>query len=138
MQQVLNASTNVDNPCDEEDKVPSIRSSIVWQYATRSNDRNYAICNLCPVDKRISANNGSTSTLRRHLISKHGKTELIVHDDKTKTPSISISSQRKKYLHDLLINCIVRDGRVFRDFEKPGIRQVLTEAFPGESDTQEY
>ena len=132
-EQVLNRSDVSVDSSDDENMAPSAQVSLVWLYATRCNDPNYATCKLCANNKRISTNNGSTSTLRQHLISKHGKVELIMNNGKKTRSSSSISSTRRQELHTLLINCIVRDGRVFRDFEKPGMKQVLKEAFPGKN-----
>jgi hypothetical protein len=123
--------TTIGSPSEKENVVLSSRLSLVWQYATRTDDPNYATCNLCSNNKRISTNNGSTSTLRQHLITKHGKTDLMVVNGKKKISSEPISITRKQQLHDLLINCIVIDSRTFNEYEKPGIRKVLEEAFPG-------
>ena len=116
---------------DDEDATVSSRSSLVWKYATRCSDPKFATCNLCPETRRISSNNGSTSTLRKHLISKHGKKELILLSEKKRNTGSAFDPERKPRLHDLLINCIVQDSRTFGDFEKPGMRQLLALVFPG-------
>ncbi|CAM4846973.1 unnamed protein product, partial [Rotaria magnacalcarata] len=81
------------------------RSSNVWQYVVRQPNSNYAICSLCTDKKRISANNGSTSTLRQHLILKHNIRELILPNrpEKRTHSSSSINISRKQQLHELLI-----------------------------------
>ncbi|CAF0831868.1 unnamed protein product [Didymodactylos carnosus] len=48
---------------DKTNETGSTHSSSVWQYAIRINNSNYATCCLCTDGKRISTNNGSTSTL---------------------------------------------------------------------------
>lgn len=50
-----------------------------------------------------------------------------------KNKSKIISSKRKEELHQLLIKCIVRDGRSFKDYEKSGMKRLLKEAFPDET-----
>lgn len=128
MQKVSEQSVDSIGP-DNENLALVKRVSAVWDFATRSEDPDYAICSLCPGNKLISTNNGSTSTLREHLISKHGKKELIT-GQKRKKKSESMSATRREELHKLLIDCVIRDGRPFRDFEKPGMKEVLKEAFP--------
>ena len=76
------------------------RASLVWKYATRFEGSNFAVCKLCDGEKRISTNSGSTSTLREHLISKHGKTELMIHG-KRKNNVKTMSSTRKEELNQL-------------------------------------
>ncbi|CAF2097932.1 unnamed protein product [Rotaria magnacalcarata] len=109
------------------------RSSNVWQYVVRQPNSNYAICSLCTDKKRISANNGSTSTLRQHLILKHNIRELILPNrpEKRTHSSSSINISRKQQLHELLIRCIILDGRTFNDLHKPGLKQRI-HAGPGD------
>ncbi|CAM4822508.1 unnamed protein product [Rotaria magnacalcarata] len=107
------------------------RISEVWKYAIREDDPNYATCCLCKEYKRISTNNGSTSTLRRHLILKHKLKDLILPNIKTKRSTLSMDPIRKQQLHNLSVDCIVRDSRTFNDFEKPGIKRLLQEFIPG-------
>lgn len=106
-------------------------SSKVWQYAIRCPDSNYSICCLCSDNKKISTNNGSTSTLRKHLISKHNIHELTLPIEKRKSAKMFININRKRELHALSINCIIKDGRTFNDLNKPGIRKLLQELLPG-------
>jgi hypothetical protein len=106
-------------------------SSQVWQYAIRCPNSNYSTCRLCPDNKQISTNNGSTSTLRKHLIAKHNIHELVLTNDKRKSTKSSISINKKRELHDLFINCIIRDGRTFNDLHKPGMKKILQELIPG-------
>jgi hypothetical protein len=107
-------------------------SSQVWKYAIRCPNSNYATCCLCPDNKQISTNNGSTSTLRKHLISKHNIHELVLSDDKRRsTKSSLISIKKKQALHGLFIDCIIMDGRTFNDLHKPGMKKILQELIPG-------
>ena len=43
----------------------------------------------------------------------------------------TISTERKRELHDAAINCIVRDGLPFNTFRLPGMSQFLSTAVPG-------
>ncbi|CAF3910994.1 unnamed protein product [Rotaria sp. Silwood1] len=107
------------------------RASQVWRYAVRHADPNYAVCCLCKDNKRISTNNGSTSTLRKHLIFKHNMRELILPHQQRKCKYSSTNITNKKQLHELLISCVIRDGRTFNDFQKSGFKKVLQELVPG-------
>ena len=125
-------SISIDNVLsDKTNTTVTSRSSNVWQYALRDGNQNFATCCLCPDNKRISTNNGSTSTLRRHLIVQHNKHELILPLKKRKHIQSTFSEIKKQELHNLIINCIVRDGRTFNDFEKPGTKKLLQELVPG-------
>jgi len=109
-----------------------LHQSAVWQYAVRDDDNpNYAICSLCPNNKRISTNNGSTTTLRKHLILKHDKHNLILTNNKRKRTKVLLNPIKKHELHHMFMNCIIRDGRTFNDFEKVGIKKLLQALVPG-------
>ncbi|CAF1261123.1 unnamed protein product [Rotaria magnacalcarata] len=114
------------------------RSSEVWKYAVRGHNSNYATCCLCDDHTRISTNNGSTSTLRRHLILKHNKHELVLPTAKRRRAQSSIDRIRKQQLHNLSIGCIIRDSRTFNDLTKPGIRRLLQEVVPGYDPPNRY
>lgn len=109
----------------------SAKSSQVWQYAIRCPNTEFSICCLCPNEKKISTNNGSTSTLRKHLITKHQKYELALPNNKRKRNTPSISNSKKQHLHDLFTKCIIRDTRTFNDLRKPGLKKILQELIPG-------
>ncbi|CAF2116919.1 unnamed protein product [Rotaria magnacalcarata] len=109
----------------------SVQSSQVWKYAIRCPNSNFSICSLCPNDKKISTNNGSTSTLRKHLISEHQLHELALPNNKRKRIDPQISNNKKQHLHDLFIKCVIRDGRTFKDLQKPGLKKILQELIPG-------
>jgi hypothetical protein len=113
------------------DETTMAQTSQVWQYAERCPGTNYSTCCLCPDKKKISTNNGSTSTLRKHLISKHQLHDLELPPAKRKLPASSITDDKKQHLHGLFIKCIVRDGRTFNDFQKPGMKKLLEELIPG-------
>lgn len=109
--------------------------SNVWNHAHRDpNDSGWAICDLCPsfpAPKRISTKGGATSTLRKHLIKAHNKTDLILlpRDD---IRGKKLSKSKRDKLHQLLISAIIVDGRCFSDFRKPGFSRFLQYAIPGE------
>jgi hypothetical protein len=126
---ILTSTENVSSITTEETTMA--QSSQVWQYANRCPGTNYSTCCLCPDKKRISTNNGSTSTLRKHLISKHQLHDLALPPAKRKRTVSSITNDKKQHLHGLFIKCIVRDGRTFNDFQKPGMKKVLEELIPG-------
>ena len=124
--------TSIENvPSITTNETTMVQSSQVWQYANRCPGTSYATCCLCPDNKRISTNNGSTSTLRKHLISKHQLHDLELPPAKRKATVSSMTDEKKKHLHGLFIKCIVRDGRTFNDFQKPGMKKLLEELIPG-------
>ena len=109
----------------------AVQASQVWQHAERCPNSNYSICLLCPDNKKISANNGSTSTLRKHLISKHQVHELALPNNKRKRIIASMDIKKTHQLNELFIKCVVRDGRTFNDLQKPGMKYVLQQIIPG-------
>ncbi|CAF1096355.1 unnamed protein product [Adineta steineri] len=117
-------------PGEPTDSTPSY-SSKIWDYAIRIPQSNYSICNLCPDERQISTNNGSTSSLRNHLINKHDIHALkLPIEKKKKINQCLVDPQRKSKLHKLLINCVIKDGRTFNDLQKPGMKNVLQELLP--------
>ncbi|CAF3882952.1 unnamed protein product [Rotaria sp. Silwood1] len=125
-----NYKSNENVLSDTTNETKLLRSSAVWQYAVRDDNRNYATCCLCPDNKRISTNNGSTTTLRKHLIAKHNKLDLILPNSKRKHNKTLFNPIKKQQLHHMLIGCIIRDGRTFNDFEKAGIKKILQVLVP--------
>jgi hypothetical protein len=123
-------STNNDLPITTNETT-TVQSSEVWQYAIRCPNSEFSICCLCPNDKKISTNNGSTSTLRKHLITKHQLYQLALPNNKRKRSGPSIDNNKKQHLHDLFTKCIIRDGRTFNDLQKPGLKKILQELIPG-------
>ncbi|CAF4131524.1 unnamed protein product, partial [Adineta steineri] len=105
-------------------------SSAVWQYAVRDDNPNYSICCLCPDNKRISTHNGSTTTLRKHLILKHNKADLVLSHIKRQRKKTLLNPIKKQELHSMFVNCIIRDGRTFNDLEKAGMKKVLQLLIP--------
>ncbi|CAF1469454.1 unnamed protein product, partial [Didymodactylos carnosus] len=101
-----NNNNNTDNnttTMDDQSRAPAN----VWLYATRAADGKSATCNICTAN--IKTNRYSTTTLRSHLVTQHGKTEL-------KLPSREI---KEEY------------GRAFGDLSKPGISRLIHAIVPG-------
>ncbi|CAF1486168.1 unnamed protein product [Rotaria sordida] len=127
-------TTIIDSDDDNNDKDEenidhqSNEPSNVWKYATRSRDKKFAVCTICT--KRISTNNWSTTCLRRHLILKHDKYELILSNEKTETTS-TISPIVKENIHKLSVEAIIKDNLPFNAFMKSGLSKLMKEALPG-------
>mgnify|MGYP000675205381 CR=1 FL=1 len=100
----------------------------MWLYATRSDDKLFAICNLC--NKRVTTNNWSTNALRRHLIEIHKKTDLLQSTTK-KTDNRTMARSQREKLHKLSIESIIKDGLPFSAFNKAGLKKLLEEVAPG-------
>lgn len=103
--------------------------SKVWLYAKKSDDGQKAACSLC--DFTCSCDDHSTSTIRRHLISKHKKTDLIKEPPSPK--KVTISEALRKELHKLCYFAIIKDSRSFNDFNKTGIKALFNKLCPGTS-----
>jgi hypothetical protein len=124
-------STNYDSTTTTNE-TQSVQVSQVWNYAVRCSNQNFSICCLCPDQKKISTNNGSTSTLRKHLVAKHGLHELALPNNKRKRTVLPISNEKQLNLHELFTKCIIRDGRTFNDLQKPGLKKILQGLISGE------
>ena len=124
-------NTNADTSIDSLSR----GKSNVWTYAHRHpTDPGWAICELCPsspIPKRISTKGGATSTLRKHLVKTHNKTDLLLVPQDGKRVD-KVSNTERNRLHQLLINAIIVDGRCFSDFRKSGFSRFLEYAVPGE------
>ncbi|CAF4268238.1 unnamed protein product, partial [Rotaria sp. Silwood2] len=125
----LNVTLNSDTNNDDETNVQQLKElSNIWQYAIRNDNKSFATCLLC--DKQISTSNWSTSSVRRHLIQVHDKTELILSDEERKKKSSNIRQDLKEKLHNLCVEAIIRDSLPFKAFNKPGLSKLLQEAVP--------
>lgn len=101
--------------------------SKVWLYAKKADDGQKAFCSLC--DFTCSCDDHSTSTIRRHLISKHKKTDLIM--EPSNSTKVTVSEPLRKELHQLCYYAIIKDSRSFNDFNKVGIKALLEKLCPG-------
>ena len=114
---------------DEETRRYSTAPSPVWQYAVRSEDKSYATCRLC--DKRISTSNWSTSSLRRHLIQMHNKSELMLSKKHKRNVTPDAPQRVREKFHKLSVEAIIKDSLPFNAFNKPGLSRLIEEAIPG-------
>ena len=103
--------------------------SKVWSYAKKSDDGRKALCLLC--DFTCSCDDHSTSTIRRHLISKHNKTDLV--KEPSSSTEVTVSEGLRKQLHQLCYYAIIKDSRPFSDFSKIGIKALFEKLCPGAS-----
>ena len=126
---ILNSDPIDLNNHDEHTSQQYQQPSSVWLYATRSDDKSYAICNLC--NKRVSTSNWSTSALRRHLIQVHKKKDLFESTTGKKKHNHTMGKSQKEKLHKLSIESIIKDGLPFNTFNKKGLRKLLQEVAPG-------
>ncbi|CAF4738870.1 unnamed protein product, partial [Rotaria magnacalcarata] len=91
-------------------------TSQVWQYAVRCPNSNFSICCLCPNRKKISTNNESTSTLRRHLITQHQLHELKLPNKECYEPPIRFSVTRLlKHLHNFHLKKLIDNLSIIDD-----------------------
>jgi len=128
---IISDADDTDDPDDNDDiDIQQVKEpSPVWQYATRSNDRSYANCSLC--NRRISTANWSTTSVRRHLVQVHNKTELMLPNEGKGKNSSKISQELKEKLHKLSVEAIIRDNLPFTAFHKSGLSNLIQEAVPG-------
>ena len=102
------------------------KESSVWQDAVRADNNDAAMCKLC--NAQIKTTNWSTSGLRKHLTQVH---KLPTIEPNVPSKKFDISTALKNELHALVINAIIKDGRSFNDFRRPGMINFLTKAIPG-------
>jgi hypothetical protein len=100
----------------------------VWQYAKKITSEK-AQCLRCKI--YVKTVRGGTTTLRKHLITKHN----LIHLTSSASPRIQtnnlISQEQKRRLDHLANVAVFEDGRTFGDLRKHGIRKFLAEAIPG-------
>ena len=107
----------------------SKQSTSVWQFATRGADNTHATCRLC--NKQITTTNGSTTSMRRHLVQSHDRDDLILMPTSRGKNSPRIAAGLKDKLHKLSIEAIIKDSLPFDSFTKSGLAKLLEEAVPG-------
>ena len=111
---------------DTESVDDDTNQSSVWSYASKlSNGK--AQCNKC---KRIlSCKDHSTSSVRKHLVMCANLHQFTSTQRKR---SSLITPEKLKYYRQLVIKCIIMDGRGFSDLRKPGMANFLQEVLPGQ------
>lgn len=124
---------NVSAP-DDNENIPidtnnekQLRSN-VWKYAIKISKEN-AQCIRCKSYIKTPA--GGTTTLRKHLITKHNFAHLTLDANPRIKTGSSISREQKSRLDNLPYLAIFEDGRTFGDLRKGGISKFLAEAVPG-------
>ena len=100
--------------------------SNVWEHFERSADISSlkAKCLLCKAE--LLTPNYATTSLRRHLIQRHGLQQF--GSIQTSCPPVSyrkLSKQEKRKLDSLAVDAIIHDSRVFGDFQKSGFRKFV-------------
>ncbi|CAF1488687.1 unnamed protein product [Adineta ricciae] len=112
-------SINTANKSDDT----NLRSN-VWAYAKKISKEKA----LCACKIYIKTPNGSTSTLRKHLIQKHNLIHLQPPSNPRTRTNSSISRDKKNRLDHLAYMAIFEDGRTFGDLRKNGMSKFLNEA----------
>ena len=114
------------------ESIPITLKSDVWQHFERCNNAGSltAKCLLCQT--QLLTPNYGTSTLRRHLIQRHGLKEFAPSDEPP-APVVhaNLSRSEKKKLDYLATNAIIQDARAFGDLQKPGIQKFINALLPG-------
>jgi hypothetical protein len=126
----IRAETN-ENPNEdirvETNETTQLKAN-VWQYAKKITSEK-AQCLRCKI--YVKTVRGGTTTLRKHLITKHN----LIHLTSPASPRIQtnnlISQEQKRRLDHLANVAVFEDGRTFGDLRKHGIRKFLAEAIPG-------
>ncbi|CAF4306140.1 unnamed protein product [Rotaria sp. Silwood2] len=88
-------------------------------------------CNICK--KYIKTPGGSTTTLRKHLVTVHNLVHLALEANPRVKIDNSISPEQKLRLDYVANHAIFEDGRTFGDLRKSGISKFLAEAIPDNS-----
>ena len=127
------AQNNEDIPVDTNEAT-RLKAN-VWQYAKKVTNEK-AQCIRCKL--YIKTVRGGTTTLRKHLITKHNLIHLTTYEG-PRTTTNNLISQEQKHRLDYLANvAIFQDGRTFGDLRKHGIRKFLAEAIPGNCFSQYF
>ncbi|CAF1565488.1 unnamed protein product, partial [Adineta ricciae] len=103
------------------------RGSRVWDYMSKEKEEK-ARCFKCKA--LLSRQNGATSGLRKHLFQVHKIEAFRTVTGNLQTNSDEISTEEKKKIDSLVINCIIRDGRSFDDMRRPGILKLINHLVP--------
>ncbi|CAF3115252.1 unnamed protein product [Rotaria sp. Silwood2] len=112
-----------------ENERTQLRSN-VWNYAKKIS-KEKSQCNICK--KYIKTPGGSTTTLRKHLVTVHNLVHLALEANPRVKIDNSISPEQKLRLDYLANLAIFEDGRTFGDLRKSGISKFLAEAIPDNS-----
>jgi hypothetical protein len=119
---------NDTNEDDTDDNVVEKQlKANVWNYAKKITTEQ-AQCMKCKLF--IKTVQGGTTTLRKHLVSKHGLCQLELNSSPRQKKN-TISREKKKRLDHLANLAIFEDGRTFGDFRRSGITKFFAEAIPG-------
>ena len=107
---------------------PSARKLV---YRTRPDyDKSLVNCSIFCF-KVIRCGKDTNANILRHLSRTHDLTELKAKSNSTNVQKTSVGSARKAKLNEAAIRCIIRDGRLFCDFRKPGMTEFLATVAPG-------
>ncbi|CAF3309353.1 unnamed protein product, partial [Rotaria sp. Silwood2] len=77
--------------------------------------------------------NRNDCNLRSHLGRIHNMVEVMYTSQRQQraTRSNQIKPEKKREFHEAAIECIIRDGRPFGDFHRPGMSKFLNVICPG-------
>lgn len=114
------------NETDDPHQTPLRKESTVWQFAERTENNDVAKCKLRQM--LIKTANWSTTGLRKHLSQVH---KLPTMEPNAPQAKSEMSSSTKAELHNLAVTAIIKDGRSFNDFRRPGLLNFLVKAAPG-------
>jgi len=108
--------------------------SNVWEHFERIIDTLplKAKCLLC--QEELLTPNYATSSLRRHLIQRHGLQQF----GSTETPRPSefnrnLLKKENEKLDSLAVDSIIQDSRVFNNFQKSGLKKCINALRPGKN-----
>ncbi len=127
------AQNNEDIPVDTSETT-QLKAN-VWQYAKKVTTE-IAQCLKCKI--YVKTVRGGTTTLRKHLITKHNLIHLTLHTSPRVKMNNLISQEQKRRLDYLANVAVFEDGRTFGDLRKQGIRKFLAEAVPGNCFSQKF
>ena len=100
--------------------------SNVWEHFERSADISPLKAKCLPCKAALLTPNYATTSLRRHLIQRHGLQQF--DSTQSSCPLLScrkLLKQEKRKLDSLTVDAIIQDSRVFGDFRKPGFKKFV-------------
>lgn len=110
--------------------------SNVWEYFERCLVVGplKAKCLLC--QEELLTPNYATSSLKRHLVQRHGLKQFGSNQTASSSLSssinVNISKTEKQKLDSLAVDAIIKDSRAFGDLQKSGLKKLIDALRPGE------
>ena len=106
--------------------------SEVWEYFERCSESAPLKAKCLSCEKELLTPNYGTSSLKRHLEQRHGLKQFgSTQISSSPIIPIKLSKFETTNLNSLAINAIIKDARVYGDFQKSGMKKFIDALKPG-------